>query len=176
MQLAPLNDAPIPICATSLDPYGQLIKMILPRAQAIAIYDRLGIPLWANDGVDDSNLHRMLQDALANEMANPDYAVDGADEHLGDQQAAYVFMLRDNARALLGMVGLVSRESREPRPFSLVHGLLRPALECLQRELAAQSSIGDLQRSLVVRDRDLELLLGAAQQESQTGDATDDFA
>jgi diguanylate cyclase (GGDEF)-like protein len=85
-------------------------------------------------------------------------------------------MLRDNTRALLGMVGLVSRESREPRTFSLVHGLLRPALECLQRELSAQSSIGDLQRSLVVRDRDLELLLGAAQQESQTGDATDDFA
>ena len=34
------------------------------------------------------------------------------------------------------------------------------------RELASQTSIGDLQRSLVVRDRDLELLLGATQDEA----------
>ncbi len=71
-----------------------------------------------------------------------------------------------DAGVMLGSVGMVSRESsREPRPFTLVHGLLRPALQCLERELASQSSIGDLQRSLVVRDRDLELLLGAAQEE-----------
>jgi diguanylate cyclase (GGDEF)-like protein len=57
-----------------------------------------------------------------------------------------------------------------------VHALLRPALECLERELASQSSIDDLQRSLLVRDRDLELLLGAAQDEAANGDATDDFA
>ena len=53
---------------------------------------------------------------------------------------------------------------------------MRPALQCLQRELASQSSIGDLQRSLSVRDRDLELLLGATQDEAANGDATDDFA
>ncbi len=33
-----------------------------------------------------------------------------------------------------------------------------------------------LQRSLIVRDRDLELLLGAAQEESEGGNSTDDFA
>ena len=40
--------------------------------------------------------------------------------------------------ALLGCVGIISRESSqrgEARPFSLVQGLLRPALECLHREL-----------------------------------------
>jgi diguanylate cyclase (GGDEF)-like protein len=54
--------------------------------------------------------------------------------------------------------------------------LLRPALECLTRELASQYSIGDLQRSLLVRDRDLELLLGAAHDEAAGNESTDDFA
>ena len=58
----------------------------------------------------------------------------------------------------------------------MVHGLLRPALECLQRELIAQYSIGDLQRSLMLRDRDLELLLGAAQDEAVGRRVPDDFA
>ena len=60
------------------------------------------------------------------------------------------------------------RSAAKPRPFSLVRGLLRPALECLQRELGAQYSIGDLQRSLRVRDRDLDLLLGATQDDGRT--------
>ena len=57
-----------------------------------------------------------------------------------------------------------------------MQGLLRPALECLERELASQSSIGGLQRDLVVRDRDLELLLGTAQEEADGSDGMDDFA
>jgi diguanylate cyclase (GGDEF)-like protein len=172
-----LTDAPAPISATSLDPYGQLIKMLLPRAHSIVIYDRLGVAVWASEGFDDPALQGIVQDALAQDLAATNPAADGLVTPLGNEQAAYVFMLRDSSRTLLGVVGLVSREAgREPRPFSLVHGLLRPALECLSRELASQSSIGDLQRSLVVRDRDLELLLGAAQDESANSDATDDFA
>ena len=33
--------------STSLDPYGQLIKMLMPRAMCIAIYDRMGQPAVA---------------------------------------------------------------------------------------------------------------------------------
>ena len=135
--------------------------MLLPRATAIAIYDRLGVALWASDGFDDPELHRVLQDALASRTRGRGTVDDGfAEIPVASRpltSSCYVMRSRD----LLGIVGLVSREiDREPRPFSLVHGLLRPALECLERELASQSSIGDLQRSLVVRDRDLELLLG----------------
>ena len=32
--------------STSLDPYGQLVKMLMPRASCIAIYDRTSTPLW----------------------------------------------------------------------------------------------------------------------------------
>lgn len=173
-----LNDAPAPISATSLDPYGQLVKMLLPRAQSIVIHDRLGVAVWASEGFDDSGLSQLVQEALARELTGP-VRQEGFAEGLGGEQTAYVFMLRDSTGAFIGCIGLVSRESaqqKEARPFSLVHGLLRPALECLERELSSQSSIANLQRHLVVRDRDLELLLGAAHDEADGSDGTDDFA
>jgi diguanylate cyclase (GGDEF)-like protein len=179
MQLAQaLDDAPAPIGATSLDPYGQIVKMLLPRAQSIAIYDRMGLPVWLNDGVDSPELHRALQEAIAREMHAPTED-DGSAEPIDREHCAYVFLLRDADDRLMGALGIVCRESRQgadPRPFQLVHGLLRPALECLQRELVAQYSIGDLQRSLMVRDRDLELLLGAAQGDAVGSESIDDFA
>jgi diguanylate cyclase (GGDEF)-like protein len=173
-----LNDTPLPIGATSLDPYGQLIKMLMPRAQSIAIYDRMGLPVWMSDGQESPELQGLMQEALSRELA-PAEGSDGFSEATDRDHAAYVFMMRDEDGGLLGAVGLISRESGsrgEARPFPLVQGLLRPALVCLQRELGSQYNIGDLQRSLRLRDRDLELLLGAAQQEAQSADATEDFA
>jgi len=179
MQLAvALDGAPAPIGATTFDPYGQLVKMLLPRAQSIAIYDRMGLPVWLNDGLDSPELHRILQDALAQDLGAGG-AGEGFAEPIDRDHSAYVFLLRDPDARLIGAVGIICRESRQgndPRPFALVQGLLRPALECLQRELTAQYSIGDLQRSLMVRDRDLELLLGAAQHDAMGGESTDDFA
>jgi diguanylate cyclase (GGDEF)-like protein len=171
-----LDDAPAPLSGTSLDPYGQLVKMLLPRAQSIVIYDRLGITVWAGDG-DGTDLEALQQQAQRAELAAPGSIEQGFAEPLPGEQVAYLFALREPAGAMIGSVALVSRESgRDARPFTLVHGLLRPALQCLERELAAQSSIGDLQRSLVLRDRDLELLLGAAQDDADGANSTDDFA
>ena len=42
-------DAPAPLGGTSLDPYGQLLKMLLPRAHAIVVYDPLGVAVWASE-------------------------------------------------------------------------------------------------------------------------------
>jgi diguanylate cyclase (GGDEF)-like protein len=172
-----LSDAPEPLNGTSLDPYGQLLKMLLPRAHSIVVYDSLGVPVWASGDHDDIELQALQQHAQAAELAEPGVMGAGCAEPLPGEQVAYLFLLRNGAGELLGSVGLASRESnRDPRPFALVQGLLRPALQCLERELASQSNIGTLQRSLVVRDRDLELLLGAAQEESEGGNSTDDFA
>jgi diguanylate cyclase (GGDEF)-like protein len=179
MQLAvALDGAPAPVGAMTFDPYGQLVKMLLPRAQSIAIYDRMGLPIWLNDGLDSPELHRLVQDALERDLGTSGNG-EGFAEPVDRDQCAYVFLLRDPDAHLIGAVGIICRESRpgnDSRPFALVHGLLRPALECLQREMTSQYSIGDLQRSLLVRDRDLELLLGAGQHDAAGGETTDDFA
>lgn len=179
MQNTPVpNDAPASFSATSLDPYGQLVKMLLPRAQSIVIYDRMGVAAWVSEGLDDSALHQFVQEALARESAVPG-SQEGYAEPVGPELVCYVFMLREPSGSLLGSVGVLSRESQQPngvRPLALAQGLLRPALECLERELASQYSIGDLQRSLLTRDRDLELLLGTAQDDDAGSDGTGDFA
>ncbi len=153
---------------TSLDPYGQLIKMLLPRALCIAIYDRTGLPLWFSDGCDGPDLHQFVEHALTASAAPGSPDADGFARSL-DGMAAYVCILRDESRQVLGITALSCREtaSGEQRPFTLIHGLLRPVLEILGRELANQDSIQDLQRHLSVRDQDLELLLGT------TGSAND---
>jgi diguanylate cyclase (GGDEF)-like protein len=179
MQLAEAMDgAPAPVEATSFDPYGQIVKMLMPRAQAIAIYDRMGLPIWLNDGVDTPGLHRLVRQALTSEL-HPGSREDGFAELLDRDHSAYAFMLRDVEGELVGAIGIVFREpdrKAAARPFALVHSLLRPALECLRRELVAQYSIGSLQRSLSLRDRDLELLLGAAPDDAADGESADDLA
>ncbi len=50
--------------STSLDPYGQLVKMLMPRASCIAIYDRNSVPLWLSDGCDGPDLPHLIEEAL----------------------------------------------------------------------------------------------------------------
>ena len=65
------SDAPAPLSGTSLDPYGQLLKMLLPRAQSIVVYDRLGVTVWASGDSDDIELQALQQHAQAAELAEP---------------------------------------------------------------------------------------------------------
>ena len=167
MSAAAVSEVDLASRSTTLEPYGQLIRMLMPRAQSIAIYDRMGVPAWMSDGRDVPELRRLLQEALSAEL-RPGERSTGRMQPMDGEHAVYVFLLRDGADALVGAAGVVCREAtkgREARPFTLVHGLLRPVLDCLQRELGSQHDIGALQR---------DLMLGDAQDEA-TGSA-EDFA
>ena len=175
---AAAGDANAHARTATLDPYGQLIRTLMPRAQSIAIYDRMGVPVWMSDGRDVPELRRLLQEILTAEL-RPGDRNPGRVQPMDDEHMSYVFLLRDAGGTLVGAAGVVCRESSkrtEARPFTLVQGLLRPVLECLQRELGAQHSIGELQRDLMVRDGDLELLLGATQDETTSGGSAENFA
>ena len=175
---AAVSGASAPSRSGALEPYGQLIRMLMPRAESIAIYDHMGVPAWMSDGRDVPELRRLLQEALTAEL-RPGERSPGRMQSPDSAHAAYVFLLRDGADRLVGAAGVVCRETAkrgEARPFTLVHGLLRPVLECLQRELGSQHDIGELQRDLVVRDGDLELLLGDAQDETTNNGSPEDFA
>jgi diguanylate cyclase (GGDEF)-like protein len=148
--------------STSLDPYGQLIKMLMPRALSIAIYDRNGMPLWLSDGTEGPDLLQFIEEALNSaRSSNPDPGERDGFARSWDGDTAYIFILRDGPN-LLGVVALSCRDgSTGARPLSVLQGLLRPALQVLIREFSSQYSIGDLQKSLTIREGDLELLLHA---------------
>ena len=140
----------------SLEPYGQLVKMLLPRALSIDISGSAGEKYLSSSDVVSPDLSSLIAEAR--------HAVAGAEEGLfqllDDGTPVYIFRLCEESGELIALLSVTCRsESGESRPWSFVHSLLRPALECLQRELIAQESIGSLNRSLEVRDKDLDLLL-----------------
>lgn len=152
---------------TSLDPYGQLVKMLMPRALCITIYDRNGMPLWLSDGCEGPDLLQLVEEGLNSaRSANPDPEEKNGFARSWDGDTAYVFILRDG-ETLLGAVALSCRDSGSgSRPFSLLFGLLRPAIQVLSRELANQYSLSDSQKNPIVHDSELDLLL-------ETGAASD---
>ncbi len=149
--------------STSLDPYGQLVKMLMPRASCIAIYDRMSMPLWLTDGYDGHDLAQLAEEALdASRQGDADQSERDGFARSWDGDTSYVFLLREGT-SLLGALAVSCQDgSNGTRPFSLVQGLLRPALQVLSRELSNQYNILDLRKDLSVRDGDLALLLDAA--------------
>lgn len=156
--------------AANFDPYGQLIRMLLPRAQAAALYDTAGTPLWLATGQDDPDLHRLALEAMGGSPGAP-LEIDGFTRAF-DGAVAYVFCLRGDHGHALASVALLVNENGDGRPFTVVLSLLKPALECLQRDLAMRASLGAMTRDLSSRDRDLDLLLDASvDQADNTRDA-----
>lgn len=151
--------------STSLDPYGQLIRVLMPRASYIAIFDRLSTPLWLSDGYDGFDLLHLVEESL--HAAGADPSAHDSENRPGfsrswDGDTAYVFILRDGAH-LLGALAVSCQDgSNGARTTAFVHGLLRPALQVLARELAHQHSVCDLRKNLTSRDGDLAVLLEAS--------------
>jgi len=160
----PIDTATATVLPTSLDPYGQLIKMIMPRAIGVAIYDRDGMALWIAEGVENPDLQEMANEAaaLCREPTGAALESPGLVRDWGGD-SAYIFAMRDGAHRPIGFVGVILPDTNSgARPFTTIQGFLRPALDVLVRELVNQYNIDDLQRSLSARDGDLELLLNTS--------------
>ncbi len=161
------------VLSTSLDPYGQLIKMLMPRASSIGIFDRDGLSLWWSDGEENPDLQDLTNEARANDTELATHNVSGFSRALNGD-SAYVFAMRDAQNVALGFFAVISPDTASgARPYTIVHGLLRPALDVLTRELANQYSIDDLQRNLSARDGDLELLMNTSSDDDANADDFD---
>jgi len=153
---------------TSLDPYGQLLKMLFPRALNIAIYDRNGTLLWNAGGCESESLQQLIEDEVATNLLSHTEAGLVNERyrqgmlHSIDGDHAYVFPLMDSSWHLTGVVVITcaERTGQNGRGQESTYALLRPALEVLSRELISQSSLELLQRDLQARDGDLALVMG----------------
>jgi len=141
----------------SLDPYGQLLKSLMPGASGIAVYDARGTPLWVGSEYHGPDPQPLVDAALGEAPPLTTAEVDGfTRDHEGSP--AYVFRVRNDHGEVIAVCCLITRDS-EKRPYSLVLALVRPVLECLKRELDARASVGALARNLEAHDHDLALLL-----------------
>jgi diguanylate cyclase (GGDEF)-like protein len=157
----------------SLDPYGQLLRMLVPRASGIAFYDARGTALWVSGGYDGPDPQPVVEQALGRVPPATTAQIDG---FALDFQGApsYAFRLRDDRGNVIAVAVLLTRDG-DNRPYSFIHHLVAPALECLQRELLARSSLGSMARDLQTRDEDLDILLKVAPEDPQNPQQADEL-
>lgn len=175
MSTAPQLSLPQHLTAAkpSLDPYGHLLRMLVPRATGIAFYDARGTPLWVMANYDGPDPQPIVEQALQKAPPATTAQIDGFSRDF-QGSPAYAFRLRDDQGQLVGVAVLLTRDG-EDRPYSFVHNLAAPALECLQRELLARSSLGLMARDLQSRDDDLDLLLRVAPQDPDDPQQADEL-
>jgi diguanylate cyclase (GGDEF)-like protein len=158
---------------SNLDPYGQLLRMLMPRALGIGFYDAKASPLWVSEGYDGPDPTPLVMAALTHVPPATTGRIDGfMQDHEG--APAYVFRLRNNEGDVIAVATLLARDG-ENRPYSFVQSMAQPALECLQRELETRASLDYLARDLRSRDDDLDLLLKMAPDDPDSPQAGDEL-
>jgi diguanylate cyclase (GGDEF)-like protein len=142
----------------SFEPYAQLVISQLPRAASVTLFDSSGELRWSTEATSGPDLVTLVEETMT--------LADRAPESLGElkmlsgELPVYISWLRSDAGKLIAILAIVCRGAEaEPHSFALVHALLRPALECLRRDLLARAAIFDLGRTVTSLDKDLALLL-----------------
>ena len=128
----------------SFEPYGRLLRMLMPSLRGVIVHDGFSNLVWASDEWDLSDEPGLIKAAIANALSDAaEFA--GIVRTLDADRAVYSFAIRGEHIELLGVVSLIARLSgkqTEARPLQTVRQLVQPALECLRRELLAAFEIG----------------------------------
>jgi diguanylate cyclase (GGDEF)-like protein len=139
-----------------LEHYAQLCRALLPRVRGFAVFDTRGALRFTNDAAATAELAPLVTRELPAAGASPDSA---GDLHmLPENVPAYIFWIRDGARRLLAIAAIACAPNgeghTEARSFSFAHALIKPALECLRRDLISRLAIGKLKRAVAGLDRE----------------------
>ncbi|HLA74226.1 MAG TPA: bifunctional diguanylate cyclase/phosphodiesterase [Steroidobacteraceae bacterium] len=162
----------------SMQPYAQLVRSLLPRANAVSLFDNTGKLLWSSAASSNPDLFALVLSAIS-QLDDP---LRKSGESVGQQCAlpneapAYLFWLRDARGGVAAIVAVVCNRlpsDAHVLPFSYVHDHLKPALELLRRDLLARADIVSLNESLSARDKDLELLLSVTGSHSSSAGSDD---
>jgi diguanylate cyclase (GGDEF)-like protein len=162
------NTEPAPLPGRSgaaLEPYAQLVRALLPRASMLSVFDARGELYWSTEMAITAEMTGRIAAALRSEAHA---SLEPGQQCSVNGDPVYLFWLRrDDAAAgevpfATVAVSFKPGNEQEPRPFSRVQALVRPAIECLRRELIARDEIRTLHSSLLEHDNDLALLLSVS--------------
>jgi diguanylate cyclase (GGDEF)-like protein len=148
----------------SPEPYVQLVRCLLPRASSVSLFDAGGSLRWTSETLSGPDLPNFVAEVIVTARAVPGRP--GEMRMLGGNQPAYLCWLRDDAQQPLALMAVVCRAGgeldAEARNFSFAQSMLRPALECLRRDLLAHATIERLKTRVNALDRRDVLSDGAA--------------
>jgi diguanylate cyclase (GGDEF)-like protein len=172
------NALETPAADESFDPYGRLLRMLMPSLRAVVVHDGFANLVWASDDWDLEDEKELITDAITHAMSDG-AEFPGVARTIDADRVIYTFAMRGEHVELLGVVSLIVRLSGtqiEPRPLQSVRQLVQPALECLRRELALRAKLGSSERDLNVRERDLELMMEISSNQSASSSDADEFS
>lgn len=125
---------------TFFEPYARLIQCLHPRTKGIVFYDASGALVWQKDHDVDTSLTGQVQ-ALVQDAADPEKGDQrGSQRLIQGTTPAYLFWLRDDRGAPVGIAGITSKPNTmasSPPALAEVEKTLQPVLQCVARELAA---------------------------------------
>src|SRR5580698_9882787 len=170
------NAVETPDTDTSFDPYGRLLRMLMPSLRGVVVHDGYSNLVWSSDEWDLSDEPDLVNDAIANALSDStEFA--GIARTIDADRVVYAFAVRGEIE-LLGVVSRIVRLSGtqiEPRPLQTIRQLVQPALECLRRELSLRAKLGSSERDLNVKERDLELMMEITSNQAAASEA-DEFS
>lgn len=129
--IAPSEDS----ATSSYAPYAQLVKMLLPSARSVAIYDHHAELLWCSEGFERPELRVLLEHQLASETL----ASRGRVENTPAGVPVFISALRAADARPLGSVIIELGAGSRSTP-SMVVSMLRPVLDCLERILDLEAT------------------------------------
>jgi diguanylate cyclase (GGDEF)-like protein len=158
---------------SSMEPYAQLVRSLLPRAASVNLFDNTGKLLWSSSTSANPDLFAVVLQAIG-DLEGQSALGENMGQHcaLPGDGPAYLFWLRDQSGAVAAIAAVVCNRppaETEVLPFSFVHEHLKPAMELMRRDLLARADIDKLNESLTARDKDLELLLSVTGSHPQGG-------
>jgi diguanylate cyclase (GGDEF)-like protein len=126
-------------------PYGQLVKMLLPSAGSIAIYDANDEVVWCSDGYERPDLRGLLESLR--HAGGDTLAGRGSVKSTAAGVPAFVAGLRGEGGRPLGSLVLELAYGQNARySGSMVASLLRPVLDCLESRLNLERTIASTER------------------------------
>ena len=172
------NQQEVAAPTTSFDPYGRLMKLLMPSISAVVVHDGSANFLWTSDDWPVSQLDTTVTETIAAAHLEQDEHT-GIMRELNADYTAYGFAVRGQGPELLGVITLIARmvgSRGSARPLSYVRSLVQPAVECLTRELSLRQDLGLREKDLGTRERDLSLMLEMSTQKPVGASDSDELS
>jgi diguanylate cyclase (GGDEF)-like protein len=136
--------------------YAQLLMRLSPRISHILFASADGTSWWSSDPSSASRVQYALS-LLLRKHTTRHRDIDGVVETEDSSESRFGFRIRGALGEVLGLVIIALPRPEARLDLGSVHSLIKPALDCLQSELAARAAIGELHENLADNSRELGL-------------------
>jgi diguanylate cyclase (GGDEF)-like protein len=119
--------------------YAQLLARLAPRISHILFASADGTCWWSSDPSSSSRVQYALS-LLLSAPATRDRGIDGLVETQDSSESRFGFRIRGALGEILGLVVIALPAPESRLDLKSVHSLIKPVLDCLQRELSARAA------------------------------------